>query len=199
MTFTIAFSGAHSTGKTTTLNAIKASGWPDIYVDDYRASRAAQAQMNMELADIVKSKKHYHQLQDLILGHKLSHEEGLRGQGYRYILVDRSPADIYAYTHLWHKADPTVNADDEAWFLRYQDSLERMMAKYDKIINFPIVPEVPFIPEPGRATEDNREAHSRLVNGYLALNARNKTHHLRAVSLGERINEILDVVEALHG
>lgn len=191
----IAFAGAHSTGKTTTLNAIKGNGWPDIKVDDFRASRSAQAKMGFELADIVKEKKLYHRFQDLTLALKLEHEKQFLDARYSFVLVDRSPADIYAYAYMWHYSDPNLTDEDHKWFHEYEEATIRALSDYDKIINFPIIEEVPFVAESGRATADTRDEHSRRVNGYLALHARAKTHHLKAVSLGERVNEILDVLE----
>jgi thymidylate kinase len=188
----IAFSGAHSTGKTSTLDAIKAANIFDIYVDDFKASRQAQAELGMELSDIIADPKLMREFQTRILYSKWEHEKELIKSREGIILVDRSPADIYAYTYMWNEQHPNLT-----WFEPYELRLTVMIQEYAFIVDFPIIDEVPFVEESGRATLETRARHSRLTTGFLKLRAPNSHHRLSAVSIDERVTEIVTLANIL--
>lgn len=186
----IPFSGAHSTGKSTVLAAIDELKLDRVFVERRSASREAQAKMKLpDLASALVDPVTMRTFQETVLEVKRGHEKDLMDNDYKVVFFDRSPADIFAYTYMWNE-----KFKNPLWFQNYVESLLKLMSNYYKIVNFPIVDAVPFVPEPGRADIDTRQQHAELVDTFLTKFAPRETYHLSSITVEDRVQEILKLI-----
>jgi predicted ATPase len=141
----VGFSGAQGAGKSTLLNALR----DDFVVDDFKVSRAVQKEQGCTLEDAVQSWDKMVVFQTSILYQKYLHDsELLKQPGDSIILVERTFADIYAYTALWCKrlvakslVEPEVAESFLTGYLvacrKYQDKL------YSLLFVIPLMDHIP--------------------------------------------------------
>lgn len=124
MTKMIAFSGTHSTGKSTTINDLKSV--QDFYVDDFKVSRSVQKKFGYStLEEAYETPEQLIEFQMEILGQKVDHDGELLDNPRlknKTIIVERSLFDVAAYTHLWVKK---VLSSERSWHLpsEYREEL----------------------------------------------------------------------------
>lgn len=103
----VGISGAQGAGKTTLLNALRDKGW---LVDDFKVSRAVQAQLGWERLDnVMESPEKMMTFQNAVFDQKLKNDRALGEEGGgrtldpqgNIILTERTFADIDAYTTQW--------------------------------------------------------------------------------------------------
>lgn len=95
----VAMSGAQGAGKTTLLKNLSDNGW---IVDDFKVSRTVQERLNWSsLTTVLTSWETMVEFQEEILAQKFAHDYALRKDAARLILVERSFADVAAYTTQW--------------------------------------------------------------------------------------------------
>lgn len=102
----VGLSGAQGGGKSSLLQKLKERGW---IVDDFRVSRAVQAQLGWEtLERVMDSPETMMLFQNEVLDQKYRNDAMLAAKEVtgaapkeQIILTERTFADIYAYTALW--------------------------------------------------------------------------------------------------
>lgn len=166
----IAFSGTHSTGKSTTINDLRAA--QDFYVDDFKVSRFVQKKLGYStLEEAYATPEKLIEFQLEILGQKADHDGELIDNPKlknKIIIVERSLFDIAAYTNLWVKR---VLASEHTWYLPslYREELRLWSEAFSKkclvmqsqlyggIGLFLINEDVAFVREANRADYDSRQ------------------------------------------
>lgn len=144
--------GTHGTGKSTILNGVKDAGWA---VDQTQLSRAAQRALGWDtLERAVENADRMWDLQEAILAGMYDRDLSIKSTGV-ITLVERTPADVWAYTELWcarHGIDPRT--DNHA--RNYRARCMRMADAYNKFLIVEISDKVPFESDPRRADADSR-------------------------------------------
>lgn len=165
----IGLSGAHGTGKSTIAKDLAESGQR---VDHTQLSRTAQAQLGWDTVDRVKDDiASALTLQEMICDAMKSRDESLMKQtpDSEFTVVERSPADVWAYTQLWckyHNVDKFFNPIA----IRIRAKCMEMLKNYAGIIEVPINDSIPFVKEANRAGEDTRLLHSIYVTEFIMMN-----------------------------
>lgn len=162
MTVAVGLCGAHGTGKSTILKAVKELGYP---VNETQLSRTAQKALGWSsLAEAEKSEGHMWALQDAILAAMYDRDEAISKSGI-ITLVDRTPADVWGYLSLWVKR---LNGNVDMDRVRlYKQQCRVMAAKYARHIIVPIRDEIQFVAEKNRADEESREFHAKAVEDFV--------------------------------
>jgi|GEM_PF-1252804 hypothetical protein len=166
----IAFSGTHSTGKSTTVNDLK--NQPDFYIDDFKVSRFVQQKLGYaKLEEAYKTPEKLIEFQMEILGQKADHDGELLDNPklkHKTIIVERSLFDIAAYTNLWLKR---VLASEYNAFLptEYREELRKWSEAFSRkcltmqswlyggVALFLINDDVAFVEDPNRADYYSRQ------------------------------------------
>lgn len=161
--------GSHGTGKSTVVQEARARG---IRVSDVQLSREAQEQLGWDsLSKAQDSLEDMWLLQNAVLTAMLRRDEQLLDDGREVTLVERTPADAWAYTSLWLTRlglDPAL--DPEA--VIYRKTLESHAAQcYSSLVVLPIRAEIPFVAEARRADLDSRDFIDRKVRAFIRDNA----------------------------
>jgi predicted ATPase len=157
----VAISGAQGAGKSTILKGLMAQGW---HVDNFRVSRAVQAQLGWaSLDNVTSSWDTMVQFQEEVLLQKRSQDLRLRF-GFdgepgtpSIVLTERSFADIIAYTTYWtwELVDQQKQTFKEAaaWLSRYHQLCVRAQTDcYEGLILLPYMDAVPWEDDPHRAS-----------------------------------------------
>ena len=158
----IGLSGAQGAGKSTLLKELMARGWR---VDNFRVSRAVQAQLGWETLDrVMDDPNTMMEFQNEVLRQKASHDNALTEEpGARtmdpkgdVILTERTFADIVAYTTHWTwelldrgKTTPREAAE----FLNgYVSSCVKHQATYSGVLLLPYMrDQITWQDDPNRA------------------------------------------------
>lgn len=159
--FHIALSGAQGGGKTSLLNELKLRGY---HVDDFRVSRAVQAQLGWESLDrVMESPKTMMEFQEEVFRQKYTNDFGLRVHSNVHTLVERSFADIAAYTTTWmwkfiDRGDITFEQAME-WLTPYvRRCTQAQQEVYQGMIILPMMSHVVFEHDPHRAKKEDVDA-----------------------------------------
>jgi hypothetical protein len=159
----VALCGSHGTGKSTVIKEAIARG---IKVSDAQLSRTAQAKLGWEtLTRAQDSLENMWLLQNAVVHAMLERDEALDSEELN--VVERSPADAWAYTRMWltrHGIDPY--RDPEAIIYRKTLETHAKMA-YDAFVIIPIREEIPFVEEPNRADLASREQIDQYVREFI--------------------------------
>lgn len=192
----IGLSGAQGGGKSTLLEALKARGWQ---VDDFKVSRAVQAQLGWDRLDtVLESPETMKRFQEEVLRQKLARDRELRwGGSPGTILTERTFADICAYTTYWTwelvDARQWTLAEGAAWLHDYtKECVEAQKQCYDGVILLPYMSHVAWSQDPNRASRssvntiwDNLERFTQRFDFINAL-----PFYVRAASVEDRANEV---------
>lgn len=154
--------GAHGTGKSTIIQAVKDKGFQ---VDESQLSRTAQKMLGWEwLGEAGKSEENMWALQDAILQAMYDRDERINASKIP-TLVDRTPADVWGYLAMWiKKFDGKVDYERVQF---YKQQCRVMAAKYYRHIIVPIRDEIPFVAEASRAELDTRDFHAKEVEEFV--------------------------------
>lgn len=165
--YVVALSGTHGTGKSTVLKGIKSAGYP---VVETQLSRSAQAALGWDkLSRAQESVENMWKLQDALLISMQARDEAIN-KSRTVTLVERSPADLYAYTKMWCsrlKVEPF-----DARLVAYTHECRKHYEKfYTSLIIVPMVDEIPFVAEARRADLESREMVDRDVREFVAMHS----------------------------
>lgn len=154
----VGISGAQGGGKSSLLNELKARGYT---VDDFRVSRAVQAQLGWSSLDnVMESFDTMRAFQDEVFNQKYEQEMSYVNDGKPgMILTERTFADIFAYAQLW-TWKLLDNGEDPrkimAWLGQYYKKCQQAQIEcYSATILLPLMPHVVFEADPHRAKKED--------------------------------------------
>jgi len=200
MTKIIGVSGAHGTGKSVAIDKVKElnSKDPYIIVDDFKVSRTVLAELGMTLEEATANAEVTKIYQTMVLRKKI-HRDGFslklnyphlqHNPLERHFLVDRSVADIYAYTKLWTEK----NNIEEKWFTEFEERCIAGMSAYDMILLFPIG-VFAFVDDGIRAKEDTQAKHQAYTQEFIEKHAKSYKI-IDAVSIEDRAHQIIQIIK----
>lgn len=192
MKYIIGLSGTHGTGKSTILQGVKAAGFK---MDESQLSRTAQKNLGWSSLSIVEeSVDNMWALQDAII-HALE-ERDLKIQiSEQYTLVERTPADLWAYTSLWcHRLGIDEQTDERA--VTYKMRCHELAQKYYARVMV-VTPNaaIPFVAEPNRADIASRKHVELCIDSFL-FRGNHPTYFISSVSKEQRIAEACSIMRA---
>lgn len=158
----VGISGAHGSGKSTVLNALKNDGY---VVDDFKVSREVQKQLGWDnldsvMNDIMTMKA----FQEEILNQKLRHDSALKQNiDTEFILVERTFADIAAYSTQWawkHVDRSNWEVEDAiVWLSKFcKNCIDAQKMVYDGLVLLPFMSHMKWQGDPHRASADTVES-----------------------------------------
>lgn len=195
----IGVSGAQGGGKTTLLAEIKNLGYA---VDDFKVSRAVQEELGWEsLSQVTTSIDTMIDFQTKVLEAKANNDRRLKQEGDGVILVERTFADIYAYTCLWIKK--LSEGNQKALFegtefmtlysakcLAYQEEI------YDGVVLLPFMSHIAWVDDPKRASREDIDEVFMSV-GSFALFTSVPFMKIKTLSPADRAFEVTDFIRRL--
>lgn len=190
----IGLSGSHGTGKTSAIEEIErlvAAGkntGPLIAIDHFKVSRFVLSQLGMTLEQATASAELTKDYQQKVLDRKIERDSKWTDVDAA-ILVDRSVADIYAYTKLWC----IKNEIDGDWFIKFEKKCIEAMELYDIILLFPIG-KFAFVDDGVRAKEDTQATIAAYIEEFIIAYAKNY-HIIDTISVNDRANQILNIIK----
>jgi predicted ATPase len=144
--------GTHGTGKSTIINGIRDLGYK---VNQAQLSRSAQKALGWDtLSRAQESKANMWALQYAIMDAMFDRDQEALSTG-EIVLVERTPADIWAYTEMWCRRlniDP-IN-DQQA--REYKAQCRSFADNYCRFLFIPVSEAVKFVAEPNRADLESR-------------------------------------------
>jgi predicted ATPase len=188
--YVIGLCGTHGTGKSTVIKGLKEAGIP---VDESQLSRAAQKMLGWDsLARVQESSENVWMLQDAILAAMYDRDKRINDTKI-VTIVDRTPADVAAYTLLWLFKLDHIGQENRHRYDTFRGMCRAMARNYARHILFPIRAEIPFVAEAQRANAEDRELHDKHIRNFLVGSAHH--HELETLTPEDRVNEIISVYE----
>lgn len=186
--YIIGLSGTHGTGKSTILNGVADAGFT---VDRSQLSRAAQAALGWDtLSRAGESVENMWALQNMIL-RMLSIRDERIVEAQTLTFVERTPADLWAYTQMWcRRLDVDVFTTPSAQ--HYRAECTRQMANYNAIMILPPHDDVPFVAEPNRADEIGRLQADHDITSFIIHQNEMRAYIIKNVGKLERIAEVVN-------
>ena len=158
----LGISGTQGTGKTTILQGASAL----VAVDKSQLAREAQKALGWDRLSLAEESEHnMWALQSAILTAMRERDERIRATGTLHI-VERTPADMWAYTLLWCQR-LKIDAGDHLGVGAYRKECESLIAGYSAIVMVPQVTAVPFVADPHRADLASRDFVEDRVRSFL--------------------------------
>jgi hypothetical protein len=198
MTKIIGVSGAHCTGKTSTLEAIakRQSRDPYIVVDDFKASRTVLKELKCTLEQATSTPETMEVYQRLVLDTKLHRDlftlrNCVHSSAKANFLVDRSPADLNAYAQLWS----VKTNHDIAFGADYYGKCREYIAHYDAIIFFPIG-VFDFVDDGVRAKFDTQKVINDAIIEFLKRHS--NPFIVTSTTIEDRAGEIIDYIKFIN-
>jgi predicted ATPase len=151
--YIIGVCGTHGTGKSTIVKSVREAGYP---VMDVQLSRTAQAALGWSSLSLAQeSIENMWDLQEAVLGAMWDRDQAIT-KSKTLTLVERTPADVWAYTQLWcQRVGVDVGSSRQA--LSYRQRCRDMACQYAKFICVPASDKVPFVEDPHRADLASRK------------------------------------------
>jgi len=156
----VGISGAQGGGKSSLLNELKARGYT---VDDFRVSRAVQAQLGWaSLDNVMESFDTMKAFQDEVFNQKYEQDMSYVNNGKPgMVLTERTFADIFAYTQLWAWKLLDDGEDPRKvmpWLGQYYKKCQQAQIEcYSATILLPLMSHVVFEVDPHRAKKEDAE------------------------------------------
>lgn len=190
--YVIGVSGTHGTGKSSIMKGVNVAG-----IDVYNGSlsRTAQASLGWDsLSRVHESVENTWALQNAILDALRARDAEIQ-QSKKYVLVERSPADLWAYTQVWCSRLGIDPKTDE----RAQEYFNKCLLLSDAYCACLIVsmhPEVPFVPDPNRGDLESRESVERHIKSFIIAS---NTPSYAVISTGknQRVSEVVAILPSL--
>lgn len=156
----IGISGAQGGGKTSLLEELKTRGYE---VDDFKVSRTVQQRMGFKsLDDVLSSLDLMIEFQLQVLEAKRKNDLALaNSDGDDVVFVERTFADILAYTELWAgKLNGTLDHTDSACLAEFMNSYSEMCSTcqnwiYAGVAVLPLMEHVQWQHDPHRAKKED--------------------------------------------
>ncbi len=187
----VGISGAHGTGKSTILSELHLRKQRNIIVDDFKVSRTILKELGLTLEQAtatVESTKNY---QTIVLNKKIKTDMSFTYDTVyqnKTVFVDRTLADIYAYTRHWYEQ----NNIDEEWFTSFEKKCaDNVNAIYENVIILP-TGKIPFVVDGVRPDVGIQEKISDYVN-YFAEKYINNYVIIDEVSIEDRVNKFIEL------
>lgn len=159
----VGLSGTHGTGKSTILSGVKSHS---LAVRETSLSRTAQAELGWEtLEEAGKSESNMWALQEAILSAMSQRDSAICSTG-EITLVDRTPADVWAYTHMWC-VRLGINVEEYRRAQQFKESCFNMLQLYATVIVVPPIDSIPFIAEANRADLPSREEVQSHIDAFI--------------------------------
>ncbi len=190
----IGFTGAHGVGKSTLLRAIKERQVPGLHVDDFSVSRSVQRDFypGADLSEITAVSDNVPVFQDRIVARMQSraHDASQMHQ-YKFVLMDRTPIDCYAYARLW----TDVHAVHKSWLSDYKISCAKAMTRYDFVF---IIPprDFGFEHQVDRASLETQATHHQYIKEFFRTFSR-PFKVVRPLDIQDRVNTCLHTLEGI--
>ena len=163
MNYIVGLSGTHGTGKSTIIRGVKEAGYP--VVETSLAREAQKALGWTVLSEAEKSVENMWLLQEAILSAMFIRDEAIHKSGI-VTLVERTPADVWAYTAMWCKR-LNINTFENWHAKMYYARCQAMARNYALFLQVPIVEEVPFVAEPNRADLTSRRLVEFTIDNFI--------------------------------
>lgn len=181
--------GTQGTGKSTILQAAEDAGFN---VDRTQVSRTVQANLGWDrLSRAEESVENMMLLQNEIANVMYDRDiKYLRSD--EITLVERTPADVWAYTCVWCQRNGVSLATD-LWALDYKRKLRFLSSLYRSFVIVPQVPEIPFVEDPHRADYNSREFVDMVIREFLDSGQLN-VKEIRTISREDRKAEIAAIL-----
>lgn len=195
----IGLSGAQGGGKTTLLNALK----EHVYVDDFKVSRAVQAKLGWDSLDrVLDDPVTMKDFQETVLSVKVNHDKALSARPEEFVLVERTPADISAYTQLWCwelvSANKWTIGQAMQFLIPFADNCSRAMEVYDGNIYLPHMDHIKFEEDVHRADQKHITFVSDSLDQFLRLKSRSiPTMTIYGRSVEQRVEEVTEWLRVL--
>lgn len=200
----VGLSGAQGAGKSTLLIELQNRGW---HLDQFRVSRAVQAQLGWEKLDnVMESPETMMQFQEAVFYQKLLNDfkltklEGARTADPKghIMLTERTFADIDAYTNqwIWRFVDQGKMTMSEAMtFLSqfYKRCMDAQLSCYDGTIMLPFMKHVAWEDDPNRAAKNDVEAIYEHIERYMSMSV--FIAHPKLVITAKSIEDRIDQTE----
>jgi predicted kinase len=185
MNYVIGLCGTHGTGKSTVIKGLKEAGIP---VDDTQLSRTAQKMLGWDsLERVHESAENLWSLQDAILAAMYDRDK-IINESQTFTIVDRTPADVAAYTLLWMLKLDYIGEENRHRYDTFRGQCRTMASRYALHVYFPIREEIPFVAEAQRAKLEDREMHDRHINNFLrGVNA----YEMSSIAPDARVAEVI--------
>ena len=185
----IGLSGAQGGGKTSMLNELKRLNYR---VDDFKVSRAVQASLGWASLDrVMDAPETMQAFQNEVLQQKFKNDFELARQGDGVIFVERTFADILAYSNLWtfKFAERGQLTKDEAVLFSAKYTASCLAAHeqcYSGTMLLPLMEHVKFEVDPHRAKEEDAEYVFNEVQRFLTTLVQAPLLHITAKSIAVR-------------
>jgi predicted ATPase len=179
----IGLTGAHGTGKSTLLNELNRAGYN---VDRSQLSRQAQKSLGWKHLDEVKSSLYNMWKFQFNILDALSERDNAITE---LTIVDRTPADLWAYTCLWcdHFG---INPDEDAQAILYRELCEQLSLRYQLFVVIPIMSDIPFEKQLNRASVNDQKFVEESIFAFMN-EINNDQFKLTSPILSERVNAII--------
>lgn len=202
MTKLIALSGAQGGGKSTLLLALRDRGWS---LDEFRVSRAVQAQLGWDSLDrVMDSVDTMISFQEEVFKQKYEHDLMLSQLDINdTILTERSFADIAAYTTFWcwEHVDRRNWAFGEAsiWLTQYLKKCRDAQAIYSGILLLPYMNHIVWQSDPNRAKPASVAIIYEDVRSFAEAKQVNSPpfHEIVSASVDDRVIEVESFLKKL--
>jgi predicted ATPase len=177
--------GTQGTGKSTILQAAEAAGFK---VDCTQVSRTVQANLGWDkLSRAEESVENMMLLQNEIAN--VMYDRDIKYlDSDEVVLVERTPADVWAYTCVWCKRN-NVSISINPWAVDYKHRMQRMSTFYTRFIIVPQVAEIPFVEDPHRADYESRQYVDNIIRDFLKRGGL-PYNEMKTISREERSAEI---------
>ena len=194
----IAISGAQGAGKSTLLEELKSRGF---YIDSFKVSRSVQESLGFtSLNDATATLPIGVGFQEKIFEAKLKHDKQLNELPYDVVLVERSFADIYAYSLQWVKKHSTFDktqSNATLWSFRFkQQCLAAQKLCYNGCILLPYMDHMVWQEDVRRADKNSVDSvYNEIIkftesSGKSMLQISEKTVGARAVQVQNFLKEL---------
>src|SRR5271154_4055065 len=190
MSYIVGLSGTHGTGKSTIIKGVKEAGYP--VVETSLAREAQKALGWTVLSEAEKSVENMWLLQEAILSAMFIRDEAIHKSGI-ITLVERTPADVWAYTAMWCKR-LDINTFENWHAKMYYARCQAMARNYALFLQVPIVEEVPFVAEPNRADLPSRIFVETTIDNFIWTGAW-PSIKIRSVTPEARIADAISVMQ----
>lgn len=199
MKYVVGLCGTHSTGKSTILNGVKDGNFPTNLA---QLSRQAQASLGWDsLSKAEESATNMWQLQDAILTAMYDRDQAITDSKIT-TLVDRTPADVWAYTAMWCKRHGIeVYADPKARHFRAQCYV--LSEQYAKFVIVPVSDAVVFESQSNRADLESRQFVDEEIRRFIYQSVGLDFYEIQSSDKHYRVSEVsawmVLLSEKLHG
>ncbi len=187
----VGISGAHGTGKSTILAELSLLEPRNIIVDDFKVSRTVLKELGLTLEQATSTIESTKKYQSIVLEKKIKTDRAFSYDTVyqnKTVFVDRTLADVYAYTRHWYEQ----NNIDKEWFAAYEKKCaDHVNEIYENVIILP-TGKIPFVADGVRPDFSIQEKIAEYVN-YFAEKYIERYVTLEEVSIEDRVNKFIEL------